>query len=64
MKMTRAKFVIGLGLMMIILSGCAKNTVVIDFCSIYKPVFTSPADTELTRDQVDENNAVYDEKCI
>ncbi len=48
--------------MLVMLSGCATNTAG-DFCLIYKPVYTSDLDTEETRDQADQNNAVYQELC-
>ena len=43
-------------------SACGANTQG-SFCSIYRPVFTSPNDTEETKQQVDENNIIYEEKC-
>lgn len=29
------------------------------FCALYQPVYTAPSDTEETRRQTDENNAVW-----
>jgi hypothetical protein len=34
-----------------------------DFCSIYRPVYTSAADTAETRDQADDNNALWLALC-
>lgn len=33
------------------------------FCDLYKPVFTIPSDSELTKIQVDNNNVLYEE-CL
>lgn len=58
------KFAIGLLPILIMLGGCAKNLPVIDtFCLKYQPVYTSIGDTEETKRQVDENNAVWMEGC-
>lgn len=51
-------------LILIMLSGCGicsqGNG---SFCGIYEPVYTSDSDTEETRRQVDQNNAVWWEEC-
>ena len=31
------------------------------FCDLYKPVYTVPSDSELTKIQVDDNNILYEE---
>lgn len=36
---------------------------VLDFCTVYKPIYTSETDTEETQKQIDKNNAVWMEKC-
>ena len=44
-------------------TSCANTTTpVSSFCAIYTPVITTFEDTELTRQQVDENGVVY--ACI
>lgn len=34
-----------------------------DFCLLYKPVYSAPADTKETRQQANENNAVWLDLC-
>jgi hypothetical protein len=46
-----------------LLSGCATNIPVSNFCLIYEPVYTDQNDTEITKGQVDRNNAAYDCLC-
>lgn len=43
-------------------NGCAKDSRG-DFCSLYRPVYTSSADTEKTRHAADINNALWLEIC-
>lgn len=45
------------------LSGCVTGSHAGSFCGIYQPVYTSTFDTEETRKQVDENNAVWEKEC-
>ncbi|MDR0727036.1 MAG: hypothetical protein LBF37_03145 [Rickettsiales bacterium] len=40
-----------------------KNTPVNDFCLIYRPIYSHPSDTEITKQQIDQNNVVFDEIC-
>jgi hypothetical protein len=49
-------------LTLILCGGCARNSGG-DFCLIYQPIYTSVEDTEQTQDQVDINNAVWQELC-
>lgn len=50
------------------LAGCANGSPVlgtrVEFCLIYRPVYTHQDDTELTRRQVDENNAAWLRLCL
>lgn len=48
--------------MMTMLQGCGGNSAA-EFCLIYQPVYTDPADTPETRRQADMNNAVWMELC-
>ncbi len=43
--------------------GCVNASQGGDFCMLYKPVYTTPKDTELTKQQVDNNNVVWIELC-
>lgn len=54
-----------LNVIMIYLTGCATNTTVIsDFCLLYEPVYYSEKeDSEITRYQIDKNNAAYEKLC-
>ncbi len=53
-----------LGLMLMLLGGCATNTPASDYCLLYQPVYSHADDTEQTKIQIDGNNAVYDELCL
>ena len=55
--------VIVLSLTLLSVSACGGSTRGSSFCDIYTPVYTVDEDTEQTKDQVDENNVVYDEDC-
>ena len=66
------KSVIALTLILSTLSGCKTvlpdpiepiTRVVDTFCSTYVPVYTSSRDTQITRDAVNKNNAVWLERC-
>ena len=53
-------------LMAFTLAACAKATPAPtkgDFCRNYRPVYTSPKDTEKTRAQTDVNNGVFECLC-
>jgi hypothetical protein len=51
-------------MILVLLTGCIKNTGDSDFCAIYQPVFPDYSnDTVDTIKQIDENNVVYDEIC-
>jgi len=54
-------------LILLTLTACAANTAAqateSEYCKIYKPVCTSDADSEETRDAVDKNNAAFEEIC-
>lgn len=43
-------------------SGCA-TSIIDTSCINFKPIYTSPADTEETLLQTDEHNAVYEKLC-
>lgn len=48
------------------LVGCVTNTpekTSDTFCELYEPVYTFGTDTEKTKQQVDINNATFDELC-
>ena len=53
---------IGLSVIVIMLNGCGHASQG-SFCNIYQPVYTSTADTEETKQQVDNNNVVWLELC-
>jgi hypothetical protein len=44
------------------LSGCATGSRA-DFCDIYQPVYMAHEDTEVTKKQIDKNNAVWVALC-
>ncbi len=55
---------IACALILTTLASCAgalpeKTDTLRDFCLVYEPVYTSPADSEETRRQVDRNNAAW-----
>lgn len=50
-------------LMTFTVSGCAVNSMVNDFCSLYQSVPTLHCGTETQQLKTDENNAVYMERC-
>ena len=48
----------------IICTGCGQNIGASDFCAIYRPVFADyENDTAETAEQIDWNNAAFDELC-
>jgi len=47
---------------MIILQACAKNSLG-SFCNLYIPIYSSTEDSEITKQQIDANNAVWLEIC-
>ncbi len=51
------------GLILMLEVGCARNTPENSFCLIYEPTYTAKEDTEITKQQVDRNNAAYDCLC-
>jgi hypothetical protein len=55
-------FVIALGATAIIMTAC-KNVSSDSFCHLYRPVYSSPQDTQQTRDEANANNAVWLERC-
>ena len=65
------RYTIALMPILLIATACAHDSVAIEpvkpipntFCAIYVPVYTSKADTEETKRQVDKNNAVWLELC-
>ena len=63
--MMRTKLAVACGLILLILSGCARNTPVPTnaFCLIYEPVYTSDEDTKGTIEAVKRNNVVFEELC-
>lgn len=61
-QLRRKVFVIVCAGTLLMLSGCAKPLNG-DFCLLYRPVFSSPLDTEETLKQVDMNNIVWAELC-
>jgi hypothetical protein len=48
--------------MLLMQSGCASVSRA-SFCDIYRPVYMSRLDTEATKKQIDQNNAVWLELC-
>lgn len=58
----RLAYGIGLSLILPLLSACASASPG-SFCLIYQPVYTATSDTEQTKKQVDENNAVWLDLC-
>lgn len=58
----RAAFATACAAILLTLPGCAPASRG-DFCEIYQPVYTAPADTEDTKSQSDANNAVWQELC-
>jgi hypothetical protein len=48
--------------MLVLQAGCASVSRG-SFCGLYRPVYTSAADTEETRRQADANNAVWMRLC-
>lgn len=54
--------VIALSVILILQSACAIDSRG-SFCNVYEPVYTAKSDTEGTKRQVDQNNAVYMEMC-
>ena len=58
------KSVIALSLILPFLTSCASGSPVIDtYCAYYNPVYTSVKDTEQTKKDVDENNAIWLKRC-
>lgn len=58
---------LGLGLLMLTLTGCMTTTasVVTDSsCDVFQPILWSQLDTAETVQQVVEHNAVYSELCV
>jgi hypothetical protein len=45
------------------LTGCARNTVVSEYCLIAEPVYFSEADSAETIRQIIRENSKYDELC-
>ena len=43
-------------------SGCVNGSHA-DFCGIYQPVYMAHEDTEVTKKQIDKNNAVWVALC-
>ncbi|MDR2099045.1 MAG: hypothetical protein LBO78_03400 [Rickettsiales bacterium] len=60
-----ARSMTGWRLMLVMLAGCAANTPApgSGFCLLYRPVYSSDADTPATVEQVVRNNANYDCLC-
>lgn len=54
----RLAYVIALLLILLIVSGCASNSPVGDFCHIYLPVY------DVDNDLVHYNNGMYKELCL
>lgn len=55
---------VALSLTLSTVTGCAiSSPVEVPFCALYEPVYTSEEDTEVTRMQVDVNNATWLEEC-
>lgn len=48
---------------LLLAASCAKNTPASDYCLLYRPIYSSPQDTEETLRQIDDNNVVYDTLC-
>ena len=55
-------FELGLIVMLIMLSACAKNSSD-SFCLIYQPIYMSDEDSAKTKIQIDANNAAWEELC-
>ncbi|MEZ0226523.1 MAG: hypothetical protein ACAH83_18345 [Alphaproteobacteria bacterium] len=58
----RLLYAIGCAAILTMLGGCGTASRG-DFCSIYRPVYTSAADTAETKDQADDNNALWLALC-
>lgn len=55
--------VINCGMIVILLSSCAKDLHGSNFCALYQPVYVHRQDTEETKYQVDQNNVLWAEFC-
>lgn len=56
------KKLIILAVISVSLAGCARNTQG-SFCDIYTPVYYDENTKEELKDDIDQNNVVYDEDC-
>ena len=62
--MKRTLFVIGCTVTTTMLASCVTSSHVTDtYCLLYKTVYSSRLDTEETKAQIDQNNAVWMERC-
>lgn len=47
-----------------ILSGCATTAGIVDTsCSVFRPITYSKKDTEITKNQIDKHNRIYEHNC-
>lgn len=63
MKLKKQRKPVILCPILILLSGCTKNTIN-SFCLIYEPIYPNyETDTSETIKQIDRNNIAYEELC-